>query len=231
MSDKQRVVIIGGHGKVALLAAHRLSEAGYDVNSIVRNPDQSDDVQAAGGNPVVLDIQAASTEGMAKVFSGAAAIVFSAGAGGNSTPERTRAIDHDAATRAMAAAGQASVDRFIMVSYANAATDVDRLDPKHAFYPYAKAKHDADAHLRNTDLDYTILGPAMLTTEPATGKIQLTEQAGDNWPDDKRVTSRDNVAEMITHVIATNAAVRQTVNFYDGEIPMADALNQRTTGA
>lgn len=224
MSDKQRVVILGGHGKVALLAAHRLSMAEYDVDSIIRNPDQGDDVQSSGGHPVVLDLQTASVDDMATVFAGATAIVFSAGAGGDSTPERTRAVDYEAATRAMAAADQAGVDRFIMVSYAGAATDVDRLDPKHGFYPYAKAKHDADAYLRETDLDYTIVGPARLTTEPATGNIQLTEQAGDDWPDDKRVTSRGNVAQMITHVIDANAAVRRTVNFYDGEIPMADAL-------
>lgn len=101
-----------------------------------------------------------------------------------------------------------------------------RLDPGDSFYPYARAKHDADEKLRESTLDYTILGPALLTAEPATGKITRTENAGDDWPDDRRVTSRENVAEAIAHVIKADAAVRQTVNFYDGATPIADVMSQ-----
>lgn len=225
MADLNRVVIVGGHGKVALLAAGKLRAAGYAVDSIIRNPDHSDDVRAAGGNPVVLDIESAGVEELASAFTGAEAIVFSAGAGGGN-PQRTQAVDYEAATRAMQAAQQAGVKRFVMVSYAGADSDVHRIDPTHSFYPYAKAKHDADAVLRQSGLDYTILGPGLLTTESATGKIQRTESAGADWPDDKRVTSRENVAEAIAHVIKTGAASRQTVNFYDGETPLAEAMSQ-----
>lgn len=224
MTDGKRIVIIGGHGKVALLAAPKLKAAGYGVDSIIRNPGHGDDVRNAGANPVMLDIESADVDAMAAAFKGAAAVVFSAGAGGGS-PERTRAVDHEAATRAMQAAERAGVKRFVMVSYAGADTDVDRLDPSDSFYPYAKAKHDADAKLRESGLDYTILGPGLLTLEPASGKLQRTETAGADWPDDKRVTSRDNVAEVIAHVIKTGAASRQTVNFYDGEVPIAEAVN------
>ncbi|WP_206436079.1 NAD(P)H-binding protein [Altericroceibacterium xinjiangense] len=218
------MVIVGGHGKVALLAAAKLKASGYAVNSVIRNPDQSDDVRVAGGNPVVLDIASASVDELAAAFTGAEAIVFSAGAGGGN-PERTHAVDYKAATRAMAAAAQASIKRFIMVSYAGGGVDVHRLDPEHSFYPYAKAKHDADAKLRESTLDYTILGPGLLTTEPATGKLTRTEDAKD-WPDEKRVTSRENVAEVVTHVIKADAAVRQTVNFFDGNTPIAEAMSQ-----
>lgn len=223
MSDDKRIVIIGGHGKVALLAAPKLKAAGYVVDSIIRNPGQSDGVRRAGGNPVVLDIESAGVDQLASAFKGAQAIVFSAGAGGGN-PQRTHAVDYEAATRAMQAAEQAGVKRFVMVSYAGADRDVHRLDPSDSFYPYARAKHDADAKLRESALEWTILGPALLTLEPATGKIQLVESAGGDWPEDKRVTSRDNVAEVITHVIRTGAAKRQTVNFYDGDTPIAEAI-------
>lgn len=225
MAEQNRIVIIGGHGKVARLAAGKLRAAGYTVDSIIRNPDQSDDVRAAGGNPVVLDIESADVDALTSAFAGARAVVFSAGAGGGN-PQRTHAVDYEAATRAMEAAAQAGVKRFVMVSYAGAARDVHRLDPTDSFYPYAKAKHDADAKLRASALDYTILGPARLTAEPATGRIQRVETAGADWPADKRVTSRANVAEVIVHVIKTGAASRQTVNFYDGETPIAEAIRQ-----
>ncbi|MCG3024048.1 NAD(P)H-binding protein, partial [Escherichia coli] len=91
-------------------------------------------------------------EELAKTFTGADAVVFSAGAGGGD-PERTNAVDYEAAVRTMQAAKQAGVNRYVMVSYARALVDVDNLDPKDSFYPYAKAKHDADEYLRGTSLE------------------------------------------------------------------------------
>lgn len=225
MSQSNRVVLIGGHGKVGLLAAGTLSAAGFTVDSIIRNPDHADDVREAGGNPVVLDIEQADVDAMAQAFAGARAVVFSAGAGGGD-PQRTHAVDYEAAVRAMKAAEQAGVRRFVMVSYAGADRHMHELDPSDSFYPYAKAKHDADAELRRSGLDYTILGPALLTLEPATGKIMLAEEAGEDFPQERRVTSRANVAQVIAHVVSTGEASRRTVNFYDGATPIARLLEQ-----
>ncbi|MES0837559.1 NAD(P)H-binding protein [Nocardiopsis tropica] len=226
MSDAERVVVLGGHGKVALLTAPKLTSAGYSVDSVIRDPAQSADVEAAGGNPVVLDIERADVEALTEAFDGARAVVFAAGAGGGD-PARTARVDHEAAVRAMRAAEKAGVRRFVIVSYAGAWVDVDRIDPDNPFYAYAKAKHDADAHLRGTELDFTILGPGNLTLEPATGKIRLADADGTidgRQPGDEGRTSRDNVAEVITHVITANAGIRQTVNFYDGPTPIPEAL-------
>jgi nucleoside-diphosphate-sugar epimerase len=172
---------------------------------------------------VVLDIENATVEDLAEAFSGATAVVFSAGAAGSS-PDRTFAVDFQAAVRAMDAAARAGVSRFVLVSYATARTDVDTLDPSDSFYAYAKAKHDADAHLRGTELDFTILGPGRLTLEPGSGLIQLADIDERELSADDKVTSRENVAEVIVHVIASDAALRQTVNFYDGETPIAQAI-------
>jgi nucleoside-diphosphate-sugar epimerase len=227
MTDEKRVVILGGHGKVALLAAPRLVSAGYRVDSVIRSPAQATDVEAAGGNPVVLDIENASVDQLAELFAGAAAIVFSAGAGGGS-PARTEAVDHVAAVRAMDAAAQAGVERFVIVSYATVGIDLDRVDPADSFYPYVVAKHAADAHLRDTDLDYTILGPGLLTLSPATGSVTIADANGDiagrKPTREESVTSRDTVAAVIAHVIATGSGSRATVNFYEGSTPIAEAI-------
>lgn len=228
MSDSARVVILGGHGKIALLAAPKLKAAGFAVDSVIRNPDQSSDVEAAGANPVVLDIETADTQALADLFAGAQAVVFSAGAGGGS-PERTKAVDLEAAKRSIDAAEQAGVKRYVMVSYSSASADSDRVDPESSFYPYVQAKHGADEHLRASSLDFTILGPGGLTLEPSSGKVLIADSAGDldgqTPADDVRVTSRDLVADVITHVLAESAAVRETVNFYDGQTPIAEAIN------
>ncbi|WP_209373485.1 SDR family oxidoreductase [Brevibacterium renqingii] len=227
MSDSARVVILGGHGKIALLAAPKIKAAGFSVDSVIRNPQQSADVEATGANPVVLDMEAADTQALADVFSGAEAVVFSAGAGGGD-PARTKAVDLDAAKRSIDAAVQAGVKRFVIVSYSSAGVDLDRVDPESSFYPYVQAKHGADEHLRASSLDYTILGPGGLTLEPSTGKVLIADAAGDldgKRPDpDVRVTSRELVADVITHVISASAAVRETVNFYDGQTPIAEAI-------
>ncbi|HLQ84588.1 MAG TPA: NAD(P)H-binding protein, partial [Salinisphaeraceae bacterium] len=219
MPEINRIVILGGHGRVARLATEQLQAAGYVVDSLIRDIQQTEDIRRVGGKPFELDLETADVEDLKNFLYDALAVVFAAGAGGGD-PERTHAVDYAAATRAIDATEQVGVRRFVLVSYANAATDVERLDADDAFYPYARAKHDADAYLRESDLDYTILGPARLTDRPLTSRIQLISEAGDDWPEDKRVTSRANVAAMIAHVISAGAAVRKTVNFYDGDMPM-----------
>src|SRR5690606_27398353 len=99
------------------------------------------------------------------------------------------------------------------------AVDAERVDPTSSFYPYVLAKSAADAHLRGTELDYTILGPGSLTLEPGSGRIQVADRAGGvagHAPGSfTTATSRENVAEVLVHVVTAGAAVRETVNFYD----------------
>lgn len=224
MPHNNRLVLLGGHGKIALQAIPRLTAAGYTVDAVIRNADHTDAVKDAGADPIVLDLEKASQAQLADLFTGATAVVFSAGAGGGGTPERTHAVDHDSAVRSMLAAGQAGVSRYVMVSYVTAASDINRLSPDNAFFPYAKAKHDADAYLRQTTLDYTILGPARLTDTPPTGCIERVDQLPADWPEARRVTSRGNVAAVIAHVVANGVAIRQTVNFLDGDVAIDRAI-------
>ncbi|MCW4458030.1 NAD(P)H-binding protein [Microbacterium sp. MPKO10] len=226
MADK-KVVIVGGHGKIALLAVPKLVAAGYRVESLIRNPDHAADIRDAGAEPVVLDIETADVGALSGAFADAEAIVFSAGAGGGN-PDRTRAVDFEAAVRTITAAQGVGVSRYVMVSYSRAAVDIDTLDPENSFYAYAKAKHDADVAVRESELDYTILGPGRLTLETASGLLTVADEAGEGIDRDltpeQKVTSRENVAEVITYVIAQHAAVRDTVNFFDGDTPITDAL-------
>src|SRR5271154_4131646 len=133
-----RVIVIGGHGKVALELARILTGRGDEVSSIFRNPDHSDDVAATGAEPVVADIEQLDTNALANLLAGNDAVVFSAGAGGGN-PKRTYAVDRDAAIRVIDAAGQARVRRFVMVSYFGAGSD-HRVSHDDPFFAYAEAK-------------------------------------------------------------------------------------------
>ncbi|QIX27780.1 NAD(P)H-binding protein [Nocardioides sp. JQ2195] len=211
-----RIAVIGGHGKVALHLGRILTDAGHHVSSVIRNPDHSADVAATGATPVVADVETLDVNALAELVAGHDAVVFSAGAGGGS-PERTYAVDRDAAIRVADAAGQAAAKRFVMVSYFGAGPDhgVPESEP---FFHYAEAKAAADAHVRDSGLDWTVLGPSALTLEPASGKIALGPDAG------KGQVSRENVALVIAAALADESTVGKTIEFNDGDVPITEAL-------
>jgi uncharacterized protein YbjT (DUF2867 family) len=211
-----RIALIGGHGKVALLTAPILVAAGHDVVAVVRNPDHVGDVEATGAVARVLDVERLDDSGTEDLVRGFDAVVWSAGAGGGD-PQRTYAVDRDAAIRTIDAASRAGVRRFIMVSYFGAGPD-HGVPEGDSFHPYAEAKTAADAHLAVSDLDWTILRPSALTTEPGSGKVSV----GADQP--RGHVSRANVAAAIAAAIDSPATVRRIYEFNDGDTPVAEAL-------
>ena len=150
------ITLFGGHGKIALLLAPMLVDAGHQVTSIIRNPDHAADVEATGATAVVSSVEDADADTLVDLLTGQDAVVWSAGAGGGS-PERTYAVDRDAAIRSMDAASAAGARRYVMVSFSGSTPDA--LVPEdNPFRHYQDAKIAADEHLRGTDLDWTILG-------------------------------------------------------------------------
>ncbi|WP_409428665.1 SDR family oxidoreductase [Mycobacterium sp. SMC-11] len=211
-----RIVIVGGHGKIALLLAPTLVSRGDQVSSVFRNPDHAEEVAVTGAVPVVADIEQLGTDGLARLFADHDAVVFSAGAGGGN-PARTYAVDRDAAIRSIDAAAKAGARRFVMVSYFGAGPDhgIPEDDP---FYPYAQAKAAADAHLRASDLDWTVLGPSRLTLDPASGEIAVGPDTA------KGQVSRGNVALVIAASLADKSTIGRTIEFNDGPTPIPEAL-------
>ena len=213
--DTPRILVIGGHGKIALLLAPLLTARGDLVDAVIRNPEQADDVTASGANPVVADIESLDVAGLAALIEGHDAVVWSAGAGGGN-PARTYAVDRDAAIRAMQAAEEAGVRRFVMVSYSGSRPD-HGVPSDDAFFPYAEAKAAADEYLRGTDLAWTILGPSRLTLEPATGRIEESDHHGE--------VSRANVAAVVAEVLRRDGTIGRTIRFNDGATPIAEAVS------
>ncbi|MGA4506365.1 NAD(P)-dependent oxidoreductase [Propionibacteriaceae bacterium G1746] len=211
-----KIMIMGGHGKVALLAAPLLVQAGHEVTSVFRNPEHEADVAATGAITRVADIESLDADGFAELVAGQQAIVWSAGAGGGN-PERTYAVDRDAAIASMQGALQAGVNRYIMVSYAGAGVD-HGVDPGSSFFAYAEAKAAADEALRGSGLGWTILGPSQLTLDEASGMIEV------GVSNDGGQVSRANVARVIKAVIAEPATIGRTINFNDGSTPIAQAI-------
>lgn len=211
-----RVLLIGGHGKIALLLEPLLTARGDTVTAVIRDPSHADDVRETGAAPVVFDVEREDGDALAALIAGHDAVVWSAGAGGGST-ERTYAVDRDAAIRAMDAAADAGVARFVMVSYFGSAPD-HGVDPADSFFAYAEAKAAADEHLRCTGLDWTVLAPSRLTDERPTGLIDTAAAISG-------AVSRSNVALVIAQTLGDDSTIRRTIRFNDGDIPIFAALS------
>ena len=210
-----KIILFGGHGRVALLAEPLLVDRGDSVTAIIRNPDHADDVAKTGATPLIADVEQLDTNELADLIAGHDAVVWSAGAGGGN-PARTFAVDQDAAIRSMQAARQAGVKRYVMVSYFDAST-AHGVDENNPFFAYAEAKAAADAHLRQSGLNWTILGPSALTFELATGRIDATATTSQQ-------VSRANVAKVIAATLADESTTHRTINFNDGDVPVAEAI-------
>lgn len=212
-----RVAIIGGHGKIALKLAKTLTGQGHQVSSLIRNPDQSDDIKETGASAVIADVENLSTEEIGEALEGHDAVVFSAGAGGG-TPDRTFAVDRDAAIRSMDAALKVGVPRYLIVSYFGAGPD-HGVSKDDSFYAYAEAKAEADTYLRETTLLWTVIGPGKLTDDAGTGRIATKERGADY-----ESVPREDVATVIAAALETPSSVGTTIEFVSGETPIAEAV-------
>jgi uncharacterized protein YbjT (DUF2867 family) len=211
------VAVAGGHGKIALRLERLLSGTGHRVRAIIRNPDHAADVEAAGAEPVVLDLEAlAGMTELTDAVRGADAVVFAAGAGPGSGPERKRTVDYGSAVKLIAAAQAADVDRYLIVSSIGADRPEEGQGPMRA---YLQAKADADEALRASDLAWTIVRPVSLTDDPGTGLVTLAEHL-----DHRGTVARDDVAAVLASVLTDGLAVRRTFEVSSGDMPIPEAL-------
>jgi uncharacterized protein YbjT (DUF2867 family) len=212
-----RVIVIGGHGKVARKLTPLLTARGHDVTAVVRNPAHRAGVESDGATAAVADVEAMDQQALVELLTGADAVVWSAGAGGGD-PRRTRAVDREAAIRSMEAATRAGVERYVMVSYFGAGPDhgVPEGDP---FFPYADAKSAADEHLQDSGLAWTILRPSRLTDDPGTGRIETARGGAEAGS-----VSREDVALVVAEALDRPGLRGQVVEFNTGDVPVADAL-------
>ena len=208
------IVIAGGHGQIALRLARLLSARGDSVRSLIRNPGHEAGVHATGAEPVIADME--KLDDLSEFVDGADTVVFAAGAGPGSGPERKRTVDLGAAVKLLDAARRTGARRYLMISSMGAG------DPSRgsgAMRPYLEAKAEADAALAASDLDWTIVRPGMLTDDPGTGLIEAAPSLGR-----RGAITRDDVAAVLVGCLQEPRTVRATFEVLQGETPIGEAL-------
>ena len=210
-----RIAIAGGHGQIALRLAKVLSQRGDEVVALIRNPDHADDVRRTGAEPTVVDLEHASEDDVARAIDGSDAVVFAAGAGPGSGPERKDTMDYGGAVKLIAAAKQAGVDRYVIVSSMGANAEARGDD---TFSAYLRAKGRADEAVRSSGLDATIVRPGGLTNDAGTGRVRL----GESVP--RGQVTRDDVAAVLVAVLDSPNTIGRTVGLIGGDTAVAEAV-------
>jgi uncharacterized protein YbjT (DUF2867 family) len=213
-----RVAVVGGHGQVARHLLHDLCRSDIDAVALVRNERYRDEIEHRGAEMRLLDIEQQDATDFAAAFAGCTAVVFAAGGGPDGNIERKRTVDLEGSLKSIEGARLAGIKRFVQVS----AINVDAPLPdgtSDVWRAYVEAKRDADAALRESDLDWTIIRPGRLTDDAATGLVALGSDVG------RGDIPRADVAAVLAAVIDNPATARKQWNVVSGDTPIADAVH------
>jgi uncharacterized protein YbjT (DUF2867 family) len=208
------VLVAGGHGKIALRLLRLLAAEGHRARGLIRKPGQAADLEALGAVAVLGDLEADAS--LAGYVEGADAVVFAAGAGPGSGPERKRTVDLGGAVKLADAALAVGVRRYVMISSIGA----DRPDAASGgMRPYLEAKAEADRYLMASGLAYTIVRPGSLTDDPGTGRVRLSTELGGRGD-----VPRDDVAAVIARVLDAPNTIGVTFEVFGGDQPLDEAV-------
>jgi len=208
-----KVAIAGGHGKIALRLTRLLAARGDEVLSLIRDGGQSEDVRAAGGTPVLCDLEAAGVDEIVAAIADADAVVFAAGAGPGSGSARKDTMDYGGAVKLIDAARRAGVNRYVMVSAIKADANAEGDD---TFAVYLRAKGRADQDLAASGLAWTIVRPGRLTDEPGTGRVAVDAGYGE--------VTRDDVAAVLAACLDEPRTAGKAFNLVGGDVPVEEAI-------
>jgi uncharacterized protein YbjT (DUF2867 family) len=207
------VLVAGGHGQVGLRLLRLLAANGDRARGLIRNPDHAADLTAVGADPVLCDLE---TDDVRPHIGAADAIVFAAGAGAGSGPERKRTVDLGAAVKTIDAARELGVTRYVIVSSMGTA-DVEHADE--GMRPYLQAKRDADDALMTSGLDWTIVRPGRLTDAPGVGTVDAARALGRSGE-----ITRDDTALTIVECLRHANTIRVAFDLLQGPTPVAEAV-------
>jgi len=209
-----KITVAGAHGQVAMHLHPLLKAAGYSVRGLIRNPDQKDELREAGAEPVICDIEKKGD--ISDCVGDADVVVFAAGAGPGSGKERKWSVDRDGAIKLIEAAEKNGISRYIMISVMKA----EEARGDDVFRVYLQAKAQADAALRESGLDYTIIRPGRLTDDKGTGKIRLGQDL------ESGEIPRKDVARMIVAAIESDKTIGRQFDLTEGDDSISEAISK-----
>ena len=213
-----KVLIVGANGKVGTILSGKMWAAnGFSPIALIRDSRQQTKFTALGVPSAVGDLE----KGLLEFLPGLDTVVFTAGSGARTGPDKTIDVDQNASIRLMDDCKQAGVARFIMVS----AIGADPYSISPLIQHYLRAKGVADAHLRSSGLDYTILAPGTLLNETATGRIHAAEDLGRHG-----TLPREDLVDCIIECLCNYHTIGKTIQMVTGRDKIKDAIAEVSGG-
>lgn len=212
-----KIAVVGGHGKVALQLHPLLVDAGHTPVALVRTEDYRAELEGLGAEVRILDIESDDADAFAAAFKGCAAVVFAAGGGADGNVERKRTVDLGGSLKSVEGARKAGISRFVQVS----AISVDEPvadDAGEVWKVYVEAKRDADAALRESGLDWTIIRPGGLEDTPGTGMVALAPSL------ERGNVPRADVAAVVAACLDEDATIGKQWELVAGQTPVLAAV-------
>lgn len=206
-----RVLVIGANGNTGTRVVHLLKHGPHEPVAMIRHVDQRPKFDAMKTPTVRADLEG----DVRPALDGCDAVIFVAGSGSRTPPEKTVAVDQEGAIRAVDAAAAAGAGRFVMLSSMGA----DPESEGHELSHYFRAKGTADEHLRESGLDYTVVRPGRLTNRPAAAAIDAGEHLG-RWGE----ISRDDLAEVLVACLDLPNTHGKSFEVLAGDTPILRAL-------
>lgn len=215
------ITVIGGTGRTGRLLIEQLQERGDAVTAIIRDAAKRSEIEALGAEVVVLNLETSSIAEFADAFAGSDAIIFAAGTRENE--DNVDEVDRDGPQKAVKAAEQAGVKRYVQISAMGVRTGLPPgLDSK--MQAYFEAKRGGDAVLTASSLDWTIIEPGELTEDTAVGKIELGEALGRSGE-----ITRADVAATAIAVLDAPGSIGKAWEVLGGVTPVAQAVAEQAS--
>lgn len=208
-----RVLVAGANGKTGRLLLPKLVDAGHKPVAMVRDANQIPELREHGAtDAVVADLQ----EGVSGASDGCDAVLFVAGSGSATGPDKTIRVDLMGAIRLIEACRESGAGRFVMLSAMR--TDEPDEGPERLRH-YLAAKMEADRWLMASGLEWTIVRPGRLTDEPGTGRIRAARHL-----EDYGEIPREDVAAAMIAALEVDRARGKTLEMLSGDTPIREAL-------
>ncbi|MGP5326209.1 SDR family oxidoreductase [Vreelandella titanicae] len=205
-------LVIGANGQIGKQFCELAQKAGTPIKAMIRSEEQAAWFKERGIDSVLADLEGEFEH----AFDGCDQVVFTAGSGPHTGPDKTLMIDLFGAIRTADIAKQKGLSRYIMISAMRAENPMEAPEK---LRPYMAAKFAADAHLRNSGMPYVILKPGRLTDETASQQFASSlDEAGDNQ------ISRANVAHALLHVVQTSGVTNQEYLLLDGKRSIGEII-------
>ncbi|WP_163528613.1 SDR family oxidoreductase [Halobacillus ihumii] len=212
-----KVLVVGANGQIGKHLVSFIKDSdNLEAKAMIRKQEQASFFENLGAETVVADLEQ-ETETITKAAEGVDAVVFTAGSGPHTGPDKTILIDLDGAVKTMEAAKAAGVKRFIMISSFDTRREAIQAAPS-SFAPYVAAKHYADEWLKSADLDYTIIHPGRLTNDEGTGQVEAAYEVN------RAEIPREDVAHVIVASLENESTVGKEFQVVSGTKRIKEAV-------